>query len=37
MIICLKGILSKAYLFIDNTKIINANLKFIIKTPTQKA
>ena len=35
MIICLKGILNESILFIGNAKLINANLNFLIKVPTQ--
>ena len=37
MIICLKSILNEGFSFIDNVKIINANLNFFLKVPTQKA
>ena len=35
MNICLKGILQEGFLFDGNVKIINANLKFLIKVATQ--
>ena len=35
MIICLKGISEEGFSISDNLKIINANLKFLTKVPTQ--